>query len=188
MHPFYFRNSYFELDSELINFEIFRLRIVPILPLIHCLRRNNPMWASTPWATCRTDRLSTTEYRPSKQQPTPAINISIDSACLLRRPNTEKTACDSFLLGWYQHGLASKSIASQCSQALPAPLGRTSRSPPRFASRQAEVRCIHGHEVSTDAQHPYIRTTTLSSLSARSAERNFLIFAENYDFFRWFSQ
>ena len=30
------------------------------------------MWASTPWATCRTDRLSTTEYRPSKQQPTPA--------------------------------------------------------------------------------------------------------------------
>ena len=68
----YFRNSNFELDSELINFEIFRLRIVPILPLIHCLRKNNPMWASTPWAACRTDRLSTTEYRPSKQQPTPA--------------------------------------------------------------------------------------------------------------------
>ena len=69
----YFRISNFELDSELINFEIFRLRIVPILPrLIHCIRKSNPMWASTPWAACRTDRLSTTEYRPSKQQPTPA--------------------------------------------------------------------------------------------------------------------
>ena len=106
---------------------------------------------------------------------------SIDSACLLRRPNTEKTACDLFLLFRYQHGLASKSIASQCNQALPAPLGRTSRARPRFASRQAEVRCIHGHEVRTNAQHPYIRTT-LNSFSARSAERKFSIFAKNHDF------
>ena len=106
---------------------------------------------------------------------------SIDSACLLRRPNTEKTACDLCLLFRYQHGLASKFIASQCNQALPAPLGRTARARPRFASRQAEpVRCIKGHEVSINAPHPYSR----ASLSARSAERKFSIFAENYGFFR----